>query len=136
MIKTCFECLIVALIAMLMALAGYWLMDVYASSQGLSVRFLELRDVGWTAWSSLVSVVTWVYLYRLCRPQHWLVLPVMGLVSPAIGAVVFVIPFLGVPWAVLWHYALVIFPVGLATGLIISAATLPLRPRHVWTVNS
>jgi hypothetical protein len=135
MIKTCCEYLIVAVIAVLMALVGYWLMDVYGAAQGRSEYFLKLHDVGWTVWLSLISAITWVYLYSHCRSLHWLVLPVMGLVSPVIGAVLFFLPFLWAPWVVLWQYALVIFPVGLASGFIISTATLPLRPRGVLQGN-
>lgn len=129
--KTCFEYLIVAVIAVLMALAGYWLMDVYAAAKARGLRILELDDVGWTVWICSISIITWVYLYRHCRRLHWLVLPAMGLISPFVGAVLFFIPFLWMPWVVLWQYAVVIFPVGLATGFIISTATLPLRPKGV-----
>lgn len=135
MIKTCFEYLIVAVIAVLMALAGYWLMDVYGAAQGLREHFLELHDVGLTVWQASISVITWIYLYRHCRSLHWLVLPVAGLISPFVGAALFCIPFLWMPWVVLWQYALVIFPVGLATGFILSTVTLPLRPRGVLRGN-
>ena len=115
--KTCFEYLIVAVIAVLMALAGYWLMDVYAAAEARGLRILELDDVGWTVWSCSISVITWVYLYRHCRRLHWLVLPAMGLISPFVGAVLFFIPFLWMPWVVLWQYTVVV-PVAFVSLLV------------------
>jgi hypothetical protein len=131
--KAIIEHLIVAVIAVAMAFFGYWLMG---KCHGGSQKFIELNDVGWTIWSSAVSVVTWVYLYRMCRLLHWLVLPVMGLLSPIIGALLFVIPYMWAPFIVVWEYAPVIFPTGITCGFLVSLATLPFRPRQVLLGNA
>lgn len=130
--KTIFEYLLVSVIAILMAFVGYWLMGKY---HGGRQHFIEFHDVGWTVWTSAVSVMTWVYLYRKGRNLHWLVLPILGIRSPIIGALLFVIPYAFFPFMTLWEYAPVIFPVGLITGLIISVATLPFRPKGVLRGN-
>lgn len=88
--KAITEHLIVAVIAIFMAFVGYWLMGKYSAD---NQKFIELHDVRWTVWSSVISVVTWMYLYRMCRRLHWLVLPVMGVFSPLIGALLFFIPY-------------------------------------------
>lgn len=126
--KAVTEHLIVAVIAVVMAFAGYWLMGVYSQRDA---SFIEWGDTGWTVWSSAVSIATWLYLYRMCRELHWLVLPVMGLVSPIIGAALFVIPYLWAPFVVLWAFAPVVFPTGVVCGLMVSMATLPFRPKAV-----
>lgn len=127
--KTFFEYIIVSVIAVAMGLVGLWLMEKYGGD--LSPQFLEFKDLGFTVLLSLASILTWVYLYRMCHPLHWLVMPVMGIFSPFIGACLLMVPYFFLPLVVLWEYAAVIFPVGLVTGLVISAATLPLRPRQV-----
>lgn len=131
--KALVEHLVVAALAVLMAFIGYWLMGKYGDS---GRQFIELRDVGWTVWTSVVSIITWLYLYRMCRTLHWLVLPVMGAISPLIGALLFVIPYLWVPFVVIYYYAAVVFPVGVITGLIVSICTLPFRPRAVLSGNA
>lgn len=131
--KAIIEHLIVAVIAVGMAFVGYWLMG---ECHGGRQKFIELHDVGWTVWSSVVSVVTWLWLYRMCRLLHWLMLPVMGLVSPVVGALLFVIPYMWAPFIVVWEYAFVIFPTGVACGFIVSLATLPFRPRQVLRGNA
>jgi hypothetical protein len=73
--KAIIEHLIVAVIAVVMAFVGYLLMGEYGSGKQ---NFIELHDIGWTVWSSAVSVATWFYLYRMCRNLHWLVLPDHG----------------------------------------------------------
>jgi len=133
--KPFFEHLVVALIAVGMAFLGYWLMGRH-EVQGHRQNFIELQDIGWTVWTASVSVVTWMWLYRMCRRLHWLVLPVMGVFSPIIGAVLFVIPYLWMPFIVLWNHAAVIFPVGIMCGFLISAATLPFRPKAVLIGNA
>ena len=120
------DALVVAGIAFFMGLAGFGVVDWW-SEWGL----LRLDEPGWTAYTGGVSVITWLWLYRMCRSLHWLVLPVMGVFSPLIGAVLFTIPFFLAPWVVVFTSALVVFPVGLVTGFLISAATLPFRPREV-----
>jgi len=131
--KAIIEHLIVAVIAVVMAFFGYWLMSEY---HGGKQKFIELDDIGWNVWSSSVSVITWLWLYRICRLLHWLVLPVMGVFSPIIGALLFFIPYLLVPFMVIWSYAMVVFPVGIACGFMISCATLPFRPRAVLYGNA
>lgn len=131
--KAIIEHLIVAVIAVVMAFVGYLLMGEYGSSKQ---NFIELHDIGWTVWSSAVSVATWFYLYRMCRNLHWLVLPAMGLLSPIIGAFLFVIPYLWVPFVIIYKYAVVVFPTGLVCGLIVSIATLPFRPKAVLHGNA
>jgi hypothetical protein len=131
--KAIIEHLIVAMIAIVMALVGYWLMGRYDGGQQ---KFIELHDVGWTVSSSIVSVATWLWLYRMCRSLHWLVLPVMGLFSPIIGAVLSVIPYLWAPFIVIWDYAAVMFPTGITCGFFVSLATLPFRPGSVLRGNA
>ncbi len=131
--KVLIEHLIVAMIAVGMVFVGYWLMGQH---HGGAQKFIELHDLGWTAWSSIVSVATWLWLYRMCRMLHWLVLPAMGLFSPIIGAVFFFIPYLLAPFVVIWEYAVVIFPTGIACGFLVSLATLPFRPRKVLSGNA
>jgi hypothetical protein len=130
--KAIIEHLLVAVIAVLMAFAGYWLMDWY---EGRSPHFMSWHEPGWIVWLSAVSMATWLYLYRISRKLHWLVLPVLGLVSPIIGALLF---FPLTFWALvkLWKCALVIFPIGIVTGFLISILTLPFRPRSVLHANA
>lgn len=131
--KAVTEHLIVAVIAVLMAFAGYGLMGAHSQS---GASFIPWGDIGWTVWSSAVSVATWFYLYRMCRKLHWLVLPVMGLFSPIIGATLFEIPYLWAPFVVIWEFAAVVFPTGLVCGLLVSMATLPFRPKAVLDGNA
>ncbi len=83
-----------------------------------------------------MPVATWLWLYRMCRNLHWLVLSVMGVFSPIIGAILMIIPYLWAPFIVLWNYAAVIFPTGIACGFLLSIATLPFRPRQVLQGNA
>lgn len=131
--KALVEHLIVAAVAVLMAFVGYWLMGKHGNS---GQQFIELHDVRWTVWTSVVSVITWLYLYRMCRQLHWLVLLVMGVISPLIGALLFMIPYSWIPFVVIYYYAAVVFPVGVITGLIVSICTLPFRPRAVLSGNA
>lgn len=131
--KAITEHLIVAVIAVGMAFVGYWLMGQF---HGGRQHFIELHDIGWTVWSSIVPVATWLWLYRMCRNLHWLVLSVMGVFSPIIGAILMIIPYLWAPFIVLWNYAAVIFPTGIACGFLLSIATLPFRPRQVLQGNA
>lgn len=131
--KALVEHLIVGVVASVMAFIGYWLMGRYGSS---GQHFIELHDVGWTIWTSVVPVITWLYLYRMCRTLHWMVLPVMGIFSPLIGALLFVIPYLWAPFLVIYDYAAIVFPVGVATGLLVSFCTLPFRPMRVLRFNA
>jgi hypothetical protein len=59
----------------------------------------------------------------------------MGFISPIVGAVLFVIPYLWMPFIVIWTYAAVVFPIGIACGFLVTIATLPFRPREVWYGN-
>jgi hypothetical protein len=131
--KTFVEYLIVAAIAVAMSFFGYWAIGKHS---GGTLQLIELHDTGWTLWTSLVSVLVWTFLYRICRHLHWLVLPVMGLLSPIIGALLFVIPFRWFPFMVVVTHAAVVFPTGLVTGLLISSATLALRPKAVLCGNA
>lgn len=131
--KAVIEHLIVAVTAVVMAFVGYGLISAY---DGGNPKFIEVRDIGWTIWSSVVSVATWFYLYRMCRNLHWLVLPAMGLLSPIIGAALFVIPYLWAPFVVIYAHAAVVFPTGLVCGLIVSITTLPFRPKAVLQGNA
>lgn len=127
--KAITEHLIVAVIAIFMAFVGYWLMGWYDPS---APKFVHLQSVGWTLWSSSVSALTWIILYRICRNIHWLAMPIMGLFSPMIGSILF-FPFTPFVWFVTGKFIPVIFPVAMVTGLLISSATLPFRPRWVWS---
>ena len=133
--KTMFEYLIVAVIAVAMAFVGYWLMGMHVV-EGMPQNFIDFSNIGWTIWSSVVSIVTWQWLYRMCRNLHWLVLPVMGVFSPIIGAVLFFIPYIWMPFIVLLAHAVVIFPTGIACGFLISLSTLPFRPKQVMLGNA
>ena len=130
--KAIIEHLVVAVIAVAMSFVGYWLMGQYHGGQQ---KFIEFHDVGWTVWSSTVSVITWLWLYRMCRHLHWLVLPILGALSPLIGAVLFTIPYMWAPFVVIWNYAAVVFPTGIVTGFLVSVVTLPFRPKGVLTGN-
>ncbi len=127
------EYAVVAVIAVLMAAVGYVAIDWHGGGQW---RFLDPKDVGWTLWTSGVSILTWFYLYRVGRRLHWLVLPVLGLVSPLIGCILFFLPYFFAPWLVIWEHAVVVFPTGILCGLLISVATLPFRPRTVLHGNA
>lgn len=131
-LRTIIEYTIVAVIAVGMARLGYGLMGWYDGDR----HFIEDRELGWTLGYSAVFVVTWFWLYRMCRRLHWLVLPIMGLFSPIIGVLLFTIPYLFVPYLILCEFAVVIFPVGMACGLVVSLCTLPFRPREVWARNA
>lgn len=129
--KTIFEYLVVATIAILMVFVSYWLMELYEPN---APKFLQIKSVGWTLWTSSVSALTWIILYLMFRKIHWLAMPVMGLFSPIIGSILF-FPFTPFVWFVIGQFIPVIFPVGMLTGLLISSATLPFRPRWVWTAE-
>jgi hypothetical protein len=131
--KAIIEYMIVAMIAVLMAFSGHWLIGWYSGNHQSSI---EWTDPGWTVLSSAVSIVTWMILYRMCRRLHWLFLPVMGIFSPIIGAVLFFIPYTIGPFWVIWEYAVVVFPVGIATGFLVSLTTLPFRPKAVLSGNA
>lgn len=131
--KLLIECLIVAAIAVGMAFVGYGAIGWHGDRAWC---FYDPTEMGWTIWSSSVSILTWMYLYRVGRRLHWLVLPVLGLVSPLIGCLLFFIPYTFAPWIVLWEHAVVVFPTGVLCGLLISVATLPLRPREVLRGNA
>ena len=133
--KAIIEHFVVAMIAAGMAFVGYWLIGETETDLG-KLQFIELYDMGWTVWTSTVSMITWIWLYRMCRTYHWLVLPVMGALSPLIGAVLFIIPYLWAPFLVIWHCAGVVFPTGIATGFLVSVVTLPFRPKGVLTGNA
>ncbi|MDH4477398.1 MAG: hypothetical protein QE274_13070 [Verrucomicrobiaceae bacterium] len=128
--KAIIEHLIVAVIAVGMALVGYWLIGWYRDGS-TSHPLVEWKDPGWVVWSSTASIATWFILYRICRLLHWHVLPIMGVLSPLIGGILFFIPYTLLPWMIIFGCAPVVFPVGIATGLLISIATLPFRPREV-----
>jgi hypothetical protein len=128
--KAIIEHLIVAVIAVGMAFVGYWLIGWYRDGS-INHPLVEWNDPGWVIWSSTVSITTWFILYRICRLLHWLVLPIMGALSPLIGGTLFFIPYTFAPWIIIFGCAPVVFPVGIATGLFISIATLPFRPREV-----
>lgn len=131
--KPLIEHLIVVVIAVAMAAVGHGAIGWHG---GGPWRFFDLTDMGWTIWSSAVSILTWIHLYRVGRRLHWLVLPVLGLVSPFIGCLLFFIPYTFAPWLVLWEHAVVVFPTGVLCGLLISVATLPFRPRAVLHGNA
>ena len=107
------------------------LVDRMESDGSTSHPSVEWNDPEWVIWSSTVSITTWFILYRICRLLHWLVLPIMGALSPLIGGTLFFIPYTFAPWIIIFGCAPVVFPVGIATGLLISIATLPFRLREV-----
>jgi hypothetical protein len=141
--KTIFEYLIVSVIAILMAWAEMRLAGKYEGRGSW-----EFQGFGWIVGASLLSALTWSLLYHLCRPRHWLLLPVMGLVSPFLSIallplgcvalmcmqeldlIMFAIAYPLLPLLALAHFALVIFPLAIATGFLVSVATLPLRPQQ------
>lgn len=132
--KAIIEHLVVSVIAVVMALVGYWLVGWYRD--GLTSHpIVEWNDPGWVIWSSAVSITTWIFLYRTCRFLHWLVLPIIGVFSPLVGGVLFFIPYTLLPWMIIFGCAPVVFPTGVITGLLISIATLPFRPCGVLRGN-
>jgi hypothetical protein len=69
--KAVIEHTIVAVIAVGMALIGYKTMQHYGNG---AQELISWNATGWTI-LFFASVVTWVWLYRMCRRLHWLVLP-------------------------------------------------------------
>lgn len=127
--KAFLEYFTVAVIAVLMAFAGYWLMGINGGNHRMVI---DMNDPCWTIWSSIVSIATWMILYRKYREFRWWVLPLAGLLSPFLGACLFIIPYVLWPFVVIFQFAEIVFPVGAVCGLFISGATLPFRPKHVW----
>ncbi len=128
--KAIIEHLIVAVIAAGMAVIGCLVIRDIGDEESLN-----LNPTGW-GFVLNASVITWIWLYRVCRNLHWLVLPVMGLSSPIIGSVLLFFPFLFVPFILIWAYAIFVFPTGMACGFLISVCTLPLRPKEVLHRNA
>lgn len=117
------EHLVVAVIAVGMAFFGYWLMGQCSGAQQKLIKF---NGVG-TIWLSAVSAVTWLLLYRVGRRSRWTAMLVMGLFSPVLGAILF-FPLTPFSLEVIGEFAMVVFPVGVFTGLLISAATSLFHP--------
>lgn len=134
--KAITEHLIVAVIAVLMAYAGYWLIGWHERQIYSGQQQWEWMEEGALIYPCAVSILVWLYLYRLGRLRHWLVLPVMGIFSPLIGAVLFFIPLTVLPWYFIWKHAVVVFPTGVTCGFLVSIATLPFRPRAVLQNNT
>ena len=128
--KAVAEHLIVAVLAVAMGFFGWWWMSL-TEGNGPQIRTPSL-NLGWNAYWGTVAILTWIWLYRMCRKLHWLVLPIMGLFAPIIASVLF-FPLTPFVWIVIGMWAYVIFPVSVLTGFLISAATLPFRPKWVWT---
>jgi len=126
--KAIIEHLIVAVIAVGMSLVGFWLIGWHNGTGDMGILPYE---PWWTIQRFSVSILTWIWLYRQGRNLDWFVLPVLGLASPFIGAVLFIYPYFLWPWLVLWDHAIVIFPTGIACGLLISVATLPFRSNEI-----
>jgi hypothetical protein len=126
--KAIIEHLIVAVIAVGMSLTGFWLIGWYNGTGNMGILPYE---PWWTIQRFSVSILTWLFLYRVCRNLHWLVMPAMGLFSPIIGAVLFFIPYFWAPFIIILAHAPVVFPTGIACGFFISVATLPFRPKAV-----
>jgi len=129
--KAITEHLIVAVIAVLMAYGGYWLIGWHERQIYSGQQQWEWMEEGALIYPSIISVMTWMILYRVCRRLHWLVLPVIGLISPLIGAVLFFIPWMFWPFYIIFKHAVVVFPTGIVCGFFISVVTLPFRPKAV-----
>lgn len=114
--KAIIEHLVVAVIAVGMAFFGYWLMGQCSGGPGI-----KLNGVG-NIWLSAVSAVTWLILYCAGRRSRWTTMLVMGLLSPVLGAILF-FPLTPFVLVVIGKSAMVVFPVGVFTGLLISAVT-------------
>ena len=128
--KAIIEHLIVAVIAAWMAVIGYWAIRHLGDEE-----ILRPNPNGWK-WLLHASIITWIWLYWVCRDLHWLVLPVMGMVSPIIGSVILFFPFAFVPFLLSWPYAIFVFPTGIACGFLVSVCTLPFRPKEVLHRNA
>lgn len=133
--KAIIEHLIVAVIAVGMAYVGYWLIAWHERQLHFGQQQFDWMERGALLYPSMISVIVWIILYRICRRLHWLVLPILGVVSPLIGAVLFFIPLTIWPWFFIWKHAVVVFPVGILCGFIVSTATLPFRPKAVLQGN-
>jgi hypothetical protein len=134
--KAIIEHLIVATIAVGMAFLGYWLIGWHERQLYSGQQQFDWMERGALIYPAIISVAVWIILYRVCRLLHWLVLPLMGLFSPLMGAVLFFIPFFIWPWLFIWQHAVVVFPTGVACGFLISIATLPFRPKIVLRENA
>lgn len=133
--KAIIEHLIVAVIAVFMAFVGYWLIGWHERQLYSGQQQFNWMEDGALIYPSVISVIVWMIIYRTCRRKHWLALPVAGILSPLIGAVLFFIPLTIIPWFFIWEHAVVVFPTGIACGFIVSVATLPFRPRKVLSDN-
>jgi|GEM_PF-2536761 len=134
--KAIIEHLIVAVIAVGMAYVGYWLIGWHERQLYSGQQQFDWMERGALVYPSIISVMVWMILYRICRHLHWLVLPIVGVISPLIGAILFFIPLTILPWFFIWEHAVVVFPTGIACGFIVSLATLPFRPSKVLHGNA
>jgi hypothetical protein len=134
--KAITEHFVVAVIAVVMAFIGYWLIGWHERQLYSGQQQFDWMEDGALAYPSVISVVVWMILYRVCRRLHWLVLPVIGVFSPLIGAVLFFIPWTLLPFYFVLKHAVVVFPTGIACGFFISVATLPFRPKTVCYRNA
>jgi len=134
--KAIIEHLIVAVIAVGMAFVGYWLIGWHERQLHSGQQQFDWMEEGALVYPSIISVIVWMILYRVCRRLHWLVLPVIGVISPLIGAVLFCIPWMLWPFYFVVKHAVVVFPTGIVCGFLLSTRALPFRPSQVLQGNA
>ena len=111
--------LIIAGIAVLMSRVGFYLMDNFGSNHG----FDNWRDIKWLAWSTAASVATWTVIWEDARRHDgWLRWAILGLLSPFMGCLFF-FPATMMAFYVVIQHSLIVFPIGLTTGLLAAQIT-------------
>ena len=105
--------LIIAALAVLMSRVGFWLIDCFEPAPFLS----DWRNIGWLAWTTAVSIATWTVIWCIARRREgWLIWAFLGLLSPILGSFLFW-PLTGGVLRVIWLHPVIVFTVGLTTGL-------------------
>ena len=117
--------LIIAWLAFLMSRVGFYLLDSFDAKANLS----DWHSIKWFAWSSAVSIATWTFIWSIARRRESLLLwAFLGLLSPVIGSVLFFPLTMGV-WMVIMMHPVIVFTVGLTTGLMAGMITIFGRKR-------
>ena len=117
--------LIIAWLAFLMSRVGFYLLDRFERDTFLS----DWHSIKWFAWSSAVSIATWTVIWGIARRREgWLIWAFLGLLSPILGSFLF-FPYTGWALMVITLHPVIVFTVGLTTGLMAAMISIFGRKR-------
>ena len=117
--------LIIAALAVLMSRVGFYLLDSFESS----FFFSDWRNIRLLVWSTAVSIATWTVIWGIARRlEGWLIWAFLGLLSPILGSFLF-FPYTGWALMVITLHPVIVFTVGLTTGLMAAMISIFGRKR-------